>query len=557
MLSLLAAAAAVYWPALGGSYIWDDDAHVTTAALASWSGLGHIWTVPGATQQYYPLLHTAFWLEHRLWGDAAVGYHLLNLALHVWSAWLFVRVLEEVWRMGTPWDKTVASRAAWLGGLLFALHPVAVESVAWIAEQKNTLSAVFYLSAGLVYLRGGKWAGATSLFVCALLTKSVTATLPAALLVLIWYRRGRLSLRHDVLPLVPWFVLAAGAGLFTAWVEHTLLGASGADFDLSLLARGLLATRIAAFYLGRILWPFPLIFMYPRWTISAADPAMYAYPIGWAALIFVLVRIARRGSRGPLATALYFLGTLFPALGFFNVYPFLFSYVADHFQYLAMLGPVSAAAAGWALWRARDPSPRPLVAAAVGLAVLAGLSIGQAKNYTDAETLYRSVLARNSSSWMALYNLGVTLHRENRIAEAAQCYERATDIRPNFPQAQNNLGVILIDGGQSAEAIPHLETAILAYTQNPRLAAELAEAESNLGRALQQTSRDREATGHFARALSLGLDRPELRNNYAVALIRCGRPDDAEREFRAALQRYPNDQTARENLTQLEKLKAK
>ena len=212
-----------YLPAIRGGFIWDDDAHVTKPELQSLHGLWRIWSEVGATQQYYPVLHSAFWLEHRVWGDTAAGYHLLNVLLHATAACLFVAVLR---RLAVP--------GAWLAGMIFALHPVCVESVAWISEQKNTLSAVFYLAGALAYLRWkdsadgpssrgesrrwSAWSGqywlATGLFVLALLTKSVTATLPAALLVMFWWRRGRLSWRDDVVPLLPWFVMGVTAGLF-------------------------------------------------------------------------------------------------------------------------------------------------------------------------------------------------------------------------------------------------------------------------------------------------------------------------------------------------------
>src|SRR6185312_4681777 len=179
---ILAASLASYAPAWRGAFVWDDDGHVTKPELRSLHGLARIWTEPAATQQYYPILHSAFWIEHRLWGDAPPGYHLLNILLHAAAAWLFVLVLR---RLAVP--------GALLAGFIFALHPVCVESVAWVSEQKNTLSAVFYLAAAHVYLRGegsrraGSYAAATALFVLAVLSKTVAATLPAALLVIAWW----------------------------------------------------------------------------------------------------------------------------------------------------------------------------------------------------------------------------------------------------------------------------------------------------------------------------------------------------------------------------------
>ena len=213
--------------------LWDDNMHVTRADLRSLHGLWRIWFDLGATQQYYPLLHSAFWLEHRIWGDAVLGYHLTNVVLHAASACLVVLIVR---RLALP--------GAWLAGFLFALHPVCVEAVAWISEQKSTLSGVFYLAAALTYLhfdrtrRKSQYFLALALFVLALMSKSVTATLPAVLLVVFWWQRGRLEWRRDVLPLAAMAGRGRPAGLFTAWVESTprLIGAQGAQYALTLAA---------------------------------------------------------------------------------------------------------------------------------------------------------------------------------------------------------------------------------------------------------------------------------------------------------------------------------
>ena len=316
---------ACYWPALNGGLVWDDSAHVTRAELQSGAGLWRIWSDPHATQQYYPLLHSAFWIEHRLWGDATLGYHLANVLQHATAACLLVLILR---RLNVP--------GARVAGLLFAVHPVCVESVAWISEQKNTLSLVFYLTAALAYLRFDRdrrhpsahraYLLASLLFILALLTKTVTATLPAALLVVFWWRRGRISWRRDVVPLVPWFVLAIASGLFTAWVERRLIGAEGAAFDLTLAQRCLLAGRAIWFYLGKLLWPVHLVFVYPRWDVKTAAAGWTGY-LALSVLVTAALWILRRRMRGPLAAWLFFVGSLFPALGFLNVYPFLFSCV--------------------------------------------------------------------------------------------------------------------------------------------------------------------------------------------------------------------------------------
>ncbi len=276
----LGATLAAYFPALSGSWLWDDAGHVTAAPLQSWTGLYRIWFEIGATQQYYPLLHSAFWIEHRIWGDTPVGYHLVNVLWHATSACLLVAILR---RLAIP--------GAVLAALIFALHPVGVESVAWIAEQKNTLSTVFYLAAALAWLRfederrPGRYAAALLWFGAALLTKSVTATLPAALLVIAWWRRGRLSWRGEVLPLLPWLVLGAGAGIGTSWLETHQIGASGSDFALGTAGRCLLAGRVAWFYLGKLVWPAGLTFFYPRWSVDPGVAWQWLFPAATVAAL--------------------------------------------------------------------------------------------------------------------------------------------------------------------------------------------------------------------------------------------------------------------------------
>ncbi len=245
LAALVIAVVLAYQPAWQGGLIWDDAAHVTKPELRPWQGLYRIWFELGATQQYYPLLHSAFWVEQRLWGDATLGYHLVNILLHAAAAVMVALVLR---RLRVP--------GAFLAAAVFALHPVHVESVAWITEQKNTLSAVFYLAAMLVYLRFDQtrkaawYGGALGLFVLGLLSKTTAATLPADLLVIFWWQRGKLSWRRDVGPLLPFFVLGAATGVFTAWVERKLIGADGADFAFSIVERCLIAGRAIWFYLA-------------------------------------------------------------------------------------------------------------------------------------------------------------------------------------------------------------------------------------------------------------------------------------------------------------------
>jgi protein O-mannosyl-transferase len=508
MLAVLAA----YLPAITGQFLWDDDAHVTRPELRPLHGLWRIWTDFGATQQYYPLLHTAFWVEHRLWGNAVAGHHLVNILLHGLSAVLLLRILR---RLEIP--------GAGLAAAVFALHPVHVESVAWITEQKNTLSLVFYLGAAYIYLRFDEerrrrdYLRASALFVLGLLTKTVVATLPAALLVVFWWRRGRLSARRDVAPLTPWFVLGAAAGLVTAWIEQNQLGAEGADFALTPLQRVLLAGRVVWFYLGKLVWPANLAFIYPRWSIDASAWTAYTWPL--AALLVLAALWAMRGrSRAPLAAALFFVGSLFPVLGFVNVYPFVFSFVADHFQYLPSLGVIVGMAAGTAALVARlDPRARRLVpaAAAVLLITLATLTFRQSYVYRDPRTLYEATLARNPDCYLCLNNLGTLAAGGGALAEAAGYYREAVRIKPDSPEAHNNLASALAQSGQLAEAIPHFEQAVRA------------------------------APNYVV-----------ARVNFGGVLFRMGRIPEAKAQFEAALRVLPGYAPARQNLAVIERLEA-
>jgi tetratricopeptide (TPR) repeat protein len=537
--SILAAVMAVYWPALRGGLLWDDTAHITAPVLQSLHGLWRIWFSLGATQQYYPLLHSAFWIEHRLWGDAVLGYHLANLAQHALGACLVVAIVR---RLKLP--------GAWLAGMVFALHPVCVEAVAWISEQKSTLSAVFYLSSAYIYLgfdrtrRRSSYLWALALFILALLTKTVTATLPAALLVIFWWPRGRLDWRRDIRPLVPWIGLGAAAGLFTAWVERTLIGAQGAAYALTITQRFLLAGRAIWFYAAKLLWPANLIFSYPRWKLDPAVPWQYVYPMGVIAVVIGLCLLARR-HRGPLAAMLLFAGTLFPALGFFNIYPFLFSYVADHFQYLASLALIVPLSYALVSFVTRLGRPADVVLPAVLLAILATLSWRQAGTYRDTETLYRATLLRNPASWLAHNNLGVALlEKPGHLAEARTEYQAVLALKPDDAEAHNNLGNALARmPGRLPEAIREFEIAI-------KLEPRLAQAHQNLGNALARNpQRIADSIAQFKIALQLKPDDPQIRNDLGVTMLESpGHISDAITQFQDALKVSPRDAQIRTNL---------
>ncbi len=528
---LLVATFLAYRGVWHAGFIWDDAGHVTRQDLRGLGGLGRIWFEPGATQQYYPLLHSIFWLEHRLWSDSPLGYHVANILFHAMASFLLYLLLK---RLRVP--------GALLAASAFALHPVCVESVAWISEQKNTLSAVFYLAAAIAYLRfdrerQGRWYTlAFLLFALAVATKTVAATLPAALLVVLWWRHGRLSWRRDVLPLVPWLCFAAAAGSMTTWVERTYIGARGAAFTLSLADRFLIAGRSLWFYLGKLFWPAKLVFIYPRWAVDPQVAWQYLFPAAALAVLGVAFA-ARHRSRGPLAAVLLYGGTLFPALGFVNVYPFIYSFVADHFQYLAAAFAISALSAAASIAAARLPSRARSAAAVAGLGVVAALfwlTTRQCAMYVDAQTLWTTTIARNPQCWMAYENLGGVLLGAGRVDEAQRQFQAALEINAQDVDAINELGVARMRKGEVDQAILELDRAL-------EIAPGYAETHINLGAAFLQRREAAAAVDEFQKALALQPGSAPVRRDLAAALIQLGRGNDAIGLLRQAAEIEPRN----------------
>lgn len=574
-LALIVALLVAYWPSMHGGMLIDDEVNITKPELRSLDGLARIWTEPSATQQYYPVLHSVFWFQHKLWGDAMFGYHLVNVAWHALASLLLVAVVR---RLALP--------GAWLAGFLFALHPVCVESVAWVAEQKNTLSQVFYLAAALAYLRFDEtrdsrpYKIASAFFVLALLSKPVTVTLPAALLVVFWWKRGKIEWARDAKPLLPWFAVGIGFGLFCTWVEHQFIGAKGADFDLSLIERLLVAGRAFWFYVGKLLWPSDLLFIYPRWS-PATDGAWQYLPLVAALLAAAgLVWLARR-RRGPLAAFLIFAGTLLPMLGFLNIYWFVFSFVADHFAYTPAVAFFVVVAAG--ATAAFNRLPLAKYVPALGASVVAALGVATWQRthvYASSESVCRDTLARNPECWIFHNNLGVDLASKTqdyaaavarfeealrlrptfsegyynlattfekmpgRVADAITAYEAAIRLRADYTDAHYNLGTILLrEPNRVPEAVAHFEAAIARRPEH-------AEARLNLGNLLaQHPTRQGEALAHFEAALKSKPDLVEAHNSLGNLLLQMpGRTAEAIGHFETALRLNPSYAEAHCNL---------
>lgn len=537
-LLLLILTAIAYLPALNGTPIWDDDAHITRPELRSWDGLAKIWTQPGSTQQYYPFVHTVFWLEHKLWGDAPLGYHLVNLLLHCVSALLLLKILR---RLEIP--------GAWLAAAIFALHPVQVESVAWISELKNALSGVFYFSSGLVYLefdrtrKLGPYLTAVTLFLLGLLSKTVIATLPAALLLIFWWKRGKLSFKRDALPLLPFFILGITAASFTAWVERTLIGAEGSAYNFSFIERVLIAGRVIWFYIGKLFWPLDLIFIYPRWQISQSIWWQYLFPVTVALTLAILVWVSR-WRRAPLAGMLFFIGTLVPVLGFLNVYPFRYSLVADHFQYLALLGivvPVSAGIAlllkhlrSWQRWTGYMVCAFLLIAFTVRSHFQSGI-------YQDIETVWQTTIRKNPTAWMAHNNLGAFFLKKGRLDDAIDHFTKAIEIKPDEASVLDNLGSALLQKG-------NLDEAIVLYQKALELKPAQASIHYNLANALLARGEVDQAIAEYESTLAINPNHTDAQNNLGAVLFQRGKLEQAIDHYQKALEVNPQDVRAEANL---------
>jgi tetratricopeptide (TPR) repeat protein len=565
------AAVLVYLPSLSGEFIWNDPDYVTKPELATLAGLGRIWTELGATEQYYPLLHSFFWIQQKLFRYDPLWYHVVNVLLHAACAALLVLIVRRLFqgraaipladgptneRGGLGMTRPATNTIAFLTGLIFAVHPVYVESVAWISEQKNTFSLLWYLLAGLAYLRwqddrggagstsqpgsngpggaettgasrqhcpwwqsSGYWV-ATAFFLLAILSKSVTATLPCALMVVAWWRTGRLE-RATWVPLLPWVLLGLLAGAVTGWVEHHFIGARGDDFALTFIERGVLAGRVIWFYLGKYAWPADLIFIYPRWTVDTGVWWQWLFPAAALALLGAL-GIIRGRTRGPLAGYLIFTGSLVPTLGFFNVYAFKFSYVADHWNYLPSVA-LAVMAAWSSVWIRERWFARPagwFVGCSALLLLLAALSARQTRGYQNLEIFYQTILRRNPDCWLAAHNLGGLRLDTGRYAEAVPYYEQALRVRPQLTEALNNLGGVLQRLGRREEAIARFEEAL-------RWAPNDFDLHRNLGAALASVGRLDEAVVRLRRAVELKPADADLHRLLAQALLEAGRPAEA------------------------------
>jgi tetratricopeptide (TPR) repeat protein len=544
-LILILAIILIYAPVWWAGYNWDDDAVVTAnPVIVGPLGLKEIWTTSAA--DICPLTLTTFWLEHALWGLAPLPYHLVNVLLHGACAVVLWRVLRLLQIPG-----------AWLGAALWALHPVQVESVAWIAELKNTQSGVFFLLSILFFVRwlkaqnqakqsGGSLSYALSLVYAALAmgSKSSTVILPLVLCLCAWWVEGRWQWRNKA-KVLPIFLMSVAASAVSIWTQKLQLATlSDLHWVRTWPERLATAGDAVCFYLGKLFWPYPLITIYPRWEINANLWSSYQPLLAVIVALFILWLNRKSWSRPYFFVFAYFLAALFPVLGFLDNSIFRYSLVFDHFQYLASMGPLALVGAG-ATWLADLTIARRLQLQGVlpiGLLLILGVTSWQRTwVYENEEALWNDTLAKNPNCWVAHSGLGNALFEKGAVDEAMTEFQKALEINPNYAEAHNNLGNALLQKGR-------VGAAIIQYGKALEINPGYAEARYNIGNALSQNGQVDEAITQYRKALEINFNFAEAHNNLGSALLRKGQMDEAAVQFQMAVQIEPNYANAHNNL---------
>ena len=574
-LALLALVLVAYLPVWRAGFTWDDDMFVSAnPCIVGPLGLKEIWTTSAA--RFYPLVLTTFWFEHALWKLAPLPYHLVNLLLHATCAIVLWRILRRL---------AVPENGAWLGAALWALHPVQAETVAWISEMKNTESCLFYLLTIFFFVKGlndendrpGLDHALT--FLCAALamaSKSSTLLLPIVLVLCVWWLKGRWQ----------WRAMAQIGGIILMAIVAAILtsqtvkqnGTDEMQWSQTWQERLITGGDVFWFYLGKLLWPHPLITFYPRWQVDSGRWVAYL-PLATVALVPIILWLKRQAwGRAWFFAFIYYLMNLLPVMGLFTMTGFRYSLVEDHLQYLASMGPLALAGVGLARIANFAPSGQRWLTPALGamlLLVLGLLSWRQSWIYRDEHTLWTYNLAANPNSWLAYDGLGVEQDKAGRLDKAIEDYHRSIAINPNYAVTHVNLGTALAQSGQSEEAIGEFE-ASLAINPNSAVAhLKLGEAlfsagrtddaireeqrsleieptsalaHNDLGLALVQKGQVDDAIGEYQKAVELDPKFPLVRNNLGVALFQRGEATQAAEEYQKALELDPNSAQTHKNL---------
>jgi tetratricopeptide (TPR) repeat protein len=551
VLSIIAAAMAIFWPVLRGDWLWDDYIDISQNQVTrSATGLWSIWFEPGSQPDYYPVKATVQWVQWHLWGDDTLGYHLTNLVLHIISALLAWRLFSKL-----------GLRLAWLAGLIFVLHPAQVESVAWIAELKNTLSFPLFALAICFYLdydeRGLRrdYLFSLGLFLAAMLTKPTMVMFPVVILLHAWWKRGRVGL-SDLKISAPFFLLSLVLGGVTLWMNNIypeLHHVAGGPMPLGgFFSRLALAGLSLTFYLAKAVLPVGLLPIYPQWPVSPPAPVQF-FP--WLAFVvaFAACWIRRKGwGRHVLFGLGFFLVMLFPFVGFIGANYMRFTWVMDHFLYIPILGVIGLEVAGLEqLGQRLEPAVRYAggVALAVVLAVMAWGSGDYAAQFVNEETLWTYTLSGNPSAWPAHVNLGNMLAVRGRYDDAIGHFKETLRLHPGYAEAESNWGTILFELGHPDEAVEHYQRAI-------RLDPDFDQTYYDWAVVLVQLGHPDQAILKFEKAIELKPESAAAHNNFGVALSQLGRKSEAAEQFKEALRLDPSNQGAATNLRKLEEAKS-
>ena len=536
-LFLVAATFIAYAPVWHAGYIWDDDRYVTgNVLLHSADGLRQIWFVPGATSQFYPLTYSAFWIEYHFWHLNPLGYHLVNVALHSLNAILLWRLLR---RLGV--------RGAWLAGAIFALHPVNVMSVAWVKELKNTLSGALALCCAHAYVRfaglgidaekenPSRWRFyilALAFFQLAMFAKTAVSFLPLTLFLIVWWQREKISWR-DTLPLLPMLGISALMGKLTIFMEHKYAGATGAGFNLDLAQRIYVSGHSFWFYLGKLIFPYPLIEVYERWKIIFIPWTQYIYAVATLAVLVGLWTARGRIGKGAFAAALHFYVSTSMFVLMVVIYFMHYSFVSDHWQYFGCMSVFAVAAAGITKWLERF-GKRKFISYGALFLLLGFLTWQQSEIYRSAETLWRANVAENPNAFVAQNDLGFALLASGRVTESLGHLQKAVQLEPNDISAQKNLGGALLQIRRVDEAIIHYQDAV-------DLKPDDAGAHNNLGFAFFRKARVSDAIAQYNMALEIQPDDEGVHHNLGIALFKEGQVDAAMLHYRKALEIKPDN----------------
>jgi protein O-mannosyl-transferase len=554
-----------YLPSINGGFVLDDNLLLgKNDLIRNPDGLRKLWCT-NESEEYYPVSYSTLWIEWRLWGMTPTGYHVINLILHILESLLIWVILRK---MSIP--------GAFLAALIFIVHPVNVESVAWIAQRRNVVAMLFFLLSILWYLKadihtavvgiaparsyGGPWERektfssfilhtssfhlwyglSLAAFMVAMLGKGSAVVLPVLLLGIAWWRRS--LTRRDLVRIAPFFLLALVLTVVNIWFQT-----HGKDIEIrnaGFAERLLGAGGVVWFYLYKAIMPFDLEFIYPQWHIEMGNP-MWWLPLLAAIIVTAVLWVYRKAwSRSLLFAWGFFCVSLVPVMGFTDVGFMKYSLVADHYQHIAIIGVIALAAAGWSIWheQARN-TPHWVITtvAVVVMGVLAFLTWLQSGLYHNAIRLYQATLQNNPGSWLAQNCLGYALDQEGRAPEAFEHYREALRLNPDFIEAHINLGVDLANAGRLPEAIEHFRQAL-------RLDPDCVDAHNNLGNALANADRLPEAIEHYQEALRLNPDYANAHNNLGAALVDSGRLTEAIEHYRQALQLDPDYTDAHNNL---------